>query len=216
VAWVGPSGSGKSTLLNLIGTLDKPTSGSIQVAGQEVSGLDRAASANFRLKHIGFVFQDFRLIDYLDVRENIRLPWRLNAALEFTGEVDARLRELAAALQREEKLDTPIDELSQGEQQRTAIGRALLPSPGLILADEPTGNLDSATEAEIIRLLEELNAEGRTIIMVTHEPEVAEHDVCVRPPSFQQKVRLLDVAVDYLCAENRCVFISSALRQSVR
>ena len=170
VALVGASGCGKTTLLRLLAGIVQPQTGTVHVGEFELSEFDDAQLRAFRIQNIGFVFQDFRLIDYLDVRENIRLPWRLNAALEFTGEVDARLRELAAALQLEEKLDTPIDELSQGEQQRTAIGRALLPSPGLILADEPTGNLDPANKTRILDLLfEQAKKNKSTLVMATHD-----------------------------------------------
>jgi putative ABC transport system ATP-binding protein len=170
VAMVGPSGCGKTTLLRLLAGIVQPQAGTVRVGDFELSGLDDDQLRAFRIRHIGFIFQDFRLIDYLDVRENIRLPWRLNAALELTGEVDARLHELATALQLDGQLDAPIDELSQGEQQRTAIGRALLPRPGLILADEPTGNLDPANKTRILDLLFEQAAENESsLVMVTHD-----------------------------------------------
>ena len=127
--------------------------GAIRVGEFQLAELSDDALRAFRIRHIGFVFQDFRLVDYLNVRENIRLPWRLNPALRWTGKTADRLHELAGALQLNAQLYAPIDQLSQGEQQRAAIGRALLPHPGLILADEPTGNLDPDNKTRILDLL---------------------------------------------------------------
>ena len=170
VAMVGPSGCGKTTLLRLLAGIVQPQAGTVRVGEFQLSGLDDDPLRAFRIQNIGFVFQDFRLIDYLNVRENLRLPWRLNAALEWTGEVDARMRKLTESLQLEDKLNSPIDELSQGEQQRTAIGRALLPQPSLILADEPTGNLDPDNKTRILDLLfEQAEKNKSTLVMATHD-----------------------------------------------
>jgi ABC-type lipoprotein export system ATPase subunit len=168
VAIMGHSGSGKSTLLNLIGTLDRPDAGSIEVGGQIVSRLDEAAKARFRRAHIGFVFQSFQLIDNLTVLGNVELP-----ALLLGGMSRRAVRERACCLlarlgiaDQESKYPW---ELSGGQQQRVAIARALVNRPTVLLADEPTGNLDSASGGEVLSLLSELNGEGQTILMVTHD-----------------------------------------------
>ena len=169
-AFVGPSGSGKTTLLRLLAGIATPQSGTIQIGKHALHTLAEADRRAFRIQQIGFVFQDFRLIDYLDVRENLRLPYRLNDALTLDFEVDARLEALAETLQLTDKLSAGIDTLSQGERQRVAIGRALLPQPGLILADEPTGNLDPTNKTRILDLLfEQAEASGATLVMVTHD-----------------------------------------------
>ena len=169
-AFVGPSGSGKTTLLRLLAGIAKPQSGTIQIGQHSLHSLPEAERRAFRIQQIGFVFQDFRLIDYLDVRENLRLPYRLNDALMLDFEVDARLEALAETLQLTDKLSASIDTLSQGERQRVAIGRALLPCPGLILADEPTGNLDPTNKTRILDLLfEQADASGATLVMGTHD-----------------------------------------------
>ena len=169
-AFVGPSGSGKTTLLRLMAGIATPQSGTIQIGKHSLHKLAEADRRAFRIQQIGFVFQDFRLIDYLDVRENLRLPYRLNDALTLGSEVDARLEALAETLQLTDKLNAAIDTLSQGEHQRVAIGRALLPKPGLILADEPTGNLDPTNKTRILDLLfEHAEASEATLVMVTHD-----------------------------------------------
>lgn len=169
-AFVGPSGSGKTTLLRLLAGIATPQSGTIQIGKHALHTLAEADRRAFRIQQIGFVFQDFRLIDYLDVRENLRLPYRLNDALKLDSEVDARLEALAETLQLTDKLNAAIDTLSQGERQRVAIGRALLPRPGLILADEPTGNLDPPNKTRILDLLfEQAKASKATLVMVTHD-----------------------------------------------
>ena len=170
-AILGASGSGKSTLLNLLGCLDRPTSGKYFLAGQDVSELDDDALSEFRLKHLGFIFQSFNLIPQLTVQANIQLP------LQYQGwdEEPARQRahDLAARVGLGDRLEHRPAELSGGQQQRVATARALANDPAMILADEPTGNLDSKTSLEIMQLLQELNEQGKTIIMVTHEMDIA-------------------------------------------
>ncbi len=170
-AIMGPSGSGKSTMLNLLGCLDRPTRGRYLLGGRDVAGLDDDALSDIRLMHIGFIFQSFNLIPQLTVAENIELPlfylgWSPAAGAE-------RARELAAKVGLAERLGHRPTELSGGQQQRVAIARALANDPTILLADEPTGNLDTATGAEIMALLAELNEQGKTIIMVTHDVDIA-------------------------------------------
>ena len=170
VAFVGPSGSGKTTLLHLLAGILIPRSGLVRVGDFELNRLDDAARRAFRISKIGFVFQDFRLIEYLNVRENALLPYRLNPSLRLDESVGKRLSLLAEQLQFEDELDLPIDELSQGERQRAAIARALLARPGMILADEPTGNLDPANKTRILDLLFNQTEESEsTLVMVTHD-----------------------------------------------
>ena len=170
VAFVGPSGSGKTTLLHLLAGILIPRSGLVRVGDFELNRLDDAARRAFRISKIGFVFQDFRLIEYLNVRENALLPYRLNPSLRLDESVGKRLSLLAEQLQLEDELDLPIDELSQGERQRAAIARALLARPGMILADEPTGNLDPVNKTRILDLLFSQTEESEsTLVMVTHD-----------------------------------------------
>jgi len=170
-ALVGPSGSGKSTLLNLIGTLDKPTSGSIQVAGQEVSTLDRAASANFRLKHIGFVFQAYNLLPVLTAYENAEYTLMLQGMP--VSERKAVVGPLLERVGLEGMFDRKPHELSGGQQQRVAVARALASKPSLVLADEPTANLDSETGEALLDLMVELNQQdGVTFVFASHDPAV--------------------------------------------
>jgi len=172
-AIMGPSGSGKSTMLNLLGCLDRPTAGRYVLEGRDTSSLDDDALSDVRLRHLGFVFQSFNLIPQLTVEENILLP------LYYLGweplRSRARARELAARVGLEDRLTHRPSELSGGQQQRVAIARALANDPAMLLADEPTGNLDTTTGDEIIALLEELNALGKTVIIVTHETDIAAH-----------------------------------------
>jgi len=170
-AIMGPSGSGKSTMLNLLGCLDRPTSGRYMLEGQDVAELDDNALSEFRLRHLGFVFQSFNLIPQLTVRENIELPLYY---LDWdTDEGAARVEEMADRVGLAGRLEHRPAELSGGEQQRVAIARALAAEPSILLADEPTGNLDSATSKQIMALLSGLNELGKTVLMVTHEPELA-------------------------------------------
>lgn len=171
VAIMGPSGCGKSTLLNILGLLDNPTGGSYKLQGMEMSGLDENSRTNIRKGLIGFVFQSFNLIDELNVRENIELPllyMGMSAAERHrrVGEVMDRMN----ISHREKHFP---GQLSGGQQQRVAIARALAGEPVLILADEATGNLDTRTSYEIMELFQNLNAQGKTIVFVTHEPDIA-------------------------------------------
>ncbi|MEM9352750.1 MAG: ABC transporter ATP-binding protein [Planctomycetota bacterium] len=172
ISIMGPSGSGKSTLLNLLGCLDRPTSGSFLLGGDDVAAMDDDQLAETRATRIGFVFQSYNLLPALSVVENIEVPLFYSGRL--SAEARARCRELAGMVGLEDRLDHRPTQLSGGQQQRVAIARSLVNDPRFILADEPTGNLDSATTDEILALLEDLNQSGRTIIMVTHEPDVAE------------------------------------------
>lgn len=172
VSIVGPSGSGKSTLLNLIGTLDRPTSGCIQIAGQDLSSLNDTGLTRLRREKIGFIFQFFNLLPSLTCLQNVGLP--LHLCGWFGPKVRERARTLLDLVGLGDRLDDLPEELSGGERQRVAIARALASQPPLLLADEPTGNLDSQTGKEILGLLQDLHQQfGSTIILVTHDPSVA-------------------------------------------
>lgn len=171
VAIMGPSGSGKSTLMNTIGMLDTPTSGEYYLEGQEVAGLGEKQLAKVRNQQIGFVFQQFFLLSKLNALQNVELP------LIYAGVSTSKRRKLAEEFLEKVELTERShhlpSELSGGQKQRVAIARALVNNPSIILADEPTGALDTKTGNQIMQLLVELNKEGKTIIMVTHEPEIA-------------------------------------------
>jgi putative ABC transport system ATP-binding protein len=171
VAVMGPSGSGKSTLLNLIAGLDRPTSGTIIVAGQRIDTLSETAVARFRRREIGMIFQFFNLLDDLTVLDNVMLPAQLAGMRRSRAR--ARAADLLQALGIEPHRDAYPARLSGGERQRVAIARALVNSPALLLADEPTGALDTATGEQIGRLLRDLHAGGQTLVLVTHAPELA-------------------------------------------
>jgi putative ABC transport system ATP-binding protein len=173
VAIMGASGSGKSTLMNLMGALDRPTAGSLRIAGEELAGLDADRLAAFRNRTIGFVFQQFNLLPRTTALENAALP------LVYAGvPADERRRRALSRLEQVglgERVDHHPSQLSGGQQQRVAIARSLVNDPKILLADEPTGALDSQTSEDIMRIFDTLNREGITIILVTHEQEVAEH-----------------------------------------
>ena len=171
IAIVGPSGCGKSTLLNLLGAIDRPTSGSVTIAGTAVSGLPDRDATRFRLTNIGFVFQRFYLLPVLTARENVELP--LAEAKVAQPERRERARELLGYVGLAEREDHRPSELSGGEQQRVAIARALANRPAVLLADEPTGELDARTGADVIALFDRLNRDGMTIVVVTHDEKLA-------------------------------------------
>jgi putative ABC transport system ATP-binding protein len=171
-AVMGPSGSGKSTLLNLVAGLDKPTSGTVTVAGLRIDTLGETALAKFRARHVGIIFQFFNLLDDLTVADNVLLPAQLAGASRRAAR--ARAAELLDRLGIADHRDDYPARLSGGQRQRVAIARALVNSPELLLADEPTGALDTATGQEIGRLLRELNAAGQTLVLVTHDPALAQ------------------------------------------
>jgi len=185
-AIMGPSGSGKSTMMNILGCLDRLTSGRYYLEGQDVSSLDDDSLSEFRLRYLGFVFQSFNLIPQLTVQRNIELP------LYYLGWDSTRSAQRAEELAEEVGLGGRVHhrptELSGGEMQRVAIARALANDPQVIFADEPTGNLDSATGEQILEILVKLNKQGKTIIMVTHESNIAEH--------AQSRLHMLDGIID--------------------
>ncbi len=173
VAVIGPSGSGKTTLLNLVAGILVPGQGSVRCDNHEVSALTDAARRDFRITRIGFVFQDFELLDYLDVLDNVLHPYRITGALKLTREVRERAGDLLQQMGLGDKLARGVGQLSQGEKQRVAICRALLPSPQLVLADEATGNLDPRNKAHILDLLfDVVHAHGSTLLAVTHDHEL--------------------------------------------
>ncbi len=173
VMLTGPSGSGKSTLLNVLGCLDRPDSGNYRLDGIEVRSLDDTAASRVRNRRIGFVFQSFHLLPRLSVLENVLLPMR------FSEEPDPLAPERARVLLQRvglgDRMDHRPGELSGGQMQRAAIARSLVMKPALLLADEPTGNLDSRSAAEVMELIGEVHAEGQTVVMVTHDSDVAAH-----------------------------------------
>ena len=174
VAIIGPSGSGKTTLLHLISGILLPSRGTIRVQDRELNGLSDAALRAFRVARIGLVFQSFELVSYLDVFENILLPYRLNSALRLGPEVVRRAEQLAQATGIAQRLRYFPHRLSQVEKQRVAICRAMLPEPPLLLADEPTGNLDPSSKQRVVDLLfQQVKRTGATLLMVTHDTEIA-------------------------------------------
>ena len=190
-AIMGPSGSGKSTMMNILGCLDRLTQGAYYLEGHDVSTLNDDALSEFRLKHLGFIFQSFNLIPQLTVQRNIELP------LYYLGwdaaESSARAVDLAHKVGLEARLDHRPAELSGGQMQRVAIARALANDPQILFADEPTGNLDTRTGEQIMELLAELNRQGKTIIMVTHESHVAAY--------ARQRLHMIDGLVDRIEGE---------------
>lgn len=182
ISIMGPSGSGKSTLLNVIGLLDRPNAGSCELAGSNVAELDDDALARLRQEQIGFIFQSFHLIARMTALENVELPMLL------AGVAPKKRRERATATLASVGLDKRIshrpDQLSGGERQRVAIARAIVMQPTMLLADEPTGNLDSKSGDEIVRILEQLNADGLALIVVTHDPKLGER--------ARRRIRMVD------------------------
>jgi len=185
VAVIGPSGSGKTTLLNLVAGISQPQLGSVTVAGHPVSSSSDAGRRDFRITSIGFVFQDFELLDYLNVLDNILHPYRITRALKLTRDVQRRAVELAGEMGIGDKLKRFSGELSQGEKQRAAICRALLPRPRLVLADEATGNLDPRNKGRILDLLfTNVESNDATLLAVTHDHELL--------PRFDRVIDFLD------------------------
>jgi putative ABC transport system ATP-binding protein len=173
VALMGPSGSGKSTLMNLLGCLDTPSDGEYLLGGESVSAMDDNQLANIRNRRIGFVFQTFNLLPRLTALENVALPL-VYAGISKENRL-TRSREVLATVGLGDRMEHKPNELSGGQRQRVAVARALVNHPAIILADEPTGNLDSKTSQEIMEMFEALHRAGNTIILVTHEPDIAEH-----------------------------------------
>lgn len=204
VAIMGPSGSGKTTLLNILATIDAPTAGSVHIDGQETHALTGEALARFRRSSLGFVFQDFNLLDSLTLRENILLP----LVLDRVGrrEMNTRLAELASMLGIADILDKRTYETSGGQKQRAAIARALITRPSIVLADEPTGNLDSRNSADLMNIFTTMNQElNASILMVTHDPFAA---------SFCQRVLFLQdgrIRSELRRGDNRQKFLDNIL-----
>jgi putative ABC transport system ATP-binding protein len=173
VALMGASGSGKSTLMNILGCLDRPTSGHYMLDGADVSGLDRDRLADIRNRKIGFVFQNFNLLPRTSARENVELPLIYSAQSISNAQLREKADRVLASVGLSGREDHYPSQLSGGQQQRVAIARALVNEPEVLLADEPTGNLDSRTSIEIMGIFQQLNERGITIIMVTHEPDIA-------------------------------------------
>jgi putative ABC transport system ATP-binding protein len=173
IAIMGASGSGKSTMLNLLGCLDRPTSGEYLLGGRDVAGLDDNELSEIRSRYLGFIFQSYNLIQQYTVLENIQLPLTYQGTGEISEEAQERSVEVASLVGLGDRLDHRPSQLSGGQQQRVAIARSLINDPYIILADEATGNLDTRTSQEIMEVLERLNDSGKTIIMVTHEEDIA-------------------------------------------
>lgn len=169
VAIVGPSGSGKSTLMHLLGGIERPTGGRLELAGVDMFRQKEEALTIFRRRQIGLVYQFYNLVPLLTVRENLALPLLLDGRAPAPGQMEG----LVEALGLEEKLDAFPTQLSGGQQQRVAIGRALIARPALLLADEPTGNLDTENTVQVMELLRRANLDGQTIVMITHNPDLA-------------------------------------------
>ncbi|MFH1371835.1 MAG: ABC transporter ATP-binding protein [Planctomycetota bacterium] len=186
VAVMGPSGSGKSTLLNIIGCLDRPTSGKYLLGRQDVSTLDDDQLSSIRGRHVGFVFQSFNLIAQLNVIENIEIPMFYQGLSEHQSEM--RAKELAELVGLGDRIKHRPSELSGGQQQRVAIARALANDPLIVLADEPTGNLDSSSGRDILDILDRLSEQGKTLIVITHDENIAKH--------AQRQVLLLDGQIE--------------------
>jgi len=175
VALMGSSGSGKSTLMNILGCLDRPTSGRYFLDGDDVSGLSRDELADVRNRKLGFVFQNFNLLSRTSALENVELPLLYSEVALTSEELRGKAEQVLASVGLEGRGDHTPSQLSGGQQQRVAIARALINDPEVLLADEPTGNLDSRTSVEVMEIFQRLNEKGITIIMVTHEPDIASY-----------------------------------------
>lgn len=186
IAITGASGSGKSSLLNILGCLDRPTAGRYLIEGRDVAGMDDEAASDMRNRRIGFVFQSFHLLPRLSVLENVLLPLRFHRAPP--SDADAHARELLHQVGLQDRMAHRPAELSGGQMQRAAIARALVLRPAILLADEPTGNLDSRSAADVLRLIDEVHANGQTVVMVTHD-----NDIAARAP---RRIRLRDGKVE--------------------
>jgi len=171
---VGKSGSGKSTLVNLIGCLDRPSSGSVLLEGQDLNALDDQALSLIRADRIGHIFQNFNLIPYLSVIDNVALPFTYNHRLTTNGAILSQVEQAVRSVGLGHRMTHRPSQLSGGEMQRVAIARALVIEPAIIIADEPTGNLDSTTGAQIMALLEKVHCEGGTVILITHDTQIAQ------------------------------------------
>jgi putative ABC transport system ATP-binding protein len=194
LAVMGPSGSGKSTFMNIVGCLDRPTSGRYVLEGVDVSGLGRDARASIRNDKIGFVFQSFNLLSRTNALENVELPLLYSKKSNITEE-EARDKAMRC-LERvglKDRWDHTSAQLSGGQQQRVAIARSLVNDPAILLADEPTGNLDSRTSVEVMAIFQELNDEGKTVVLITHEQDISEH--ARRIVTFRDGKVLSDVPV---------------------
>jgi len=187
VAVMGPSGSGKSTLMNILGCLDTPDQGVYQLLDQDVASLDDAELSRIRNQHIGFVFQSFHLLPRMTALDNVMLPLRYGR--HDMSQARTRAVELLQRLGLADRMDHKPNQLSGGQRQRVAIARSIINQPPLLLADEPTGNLDSRTSEEIMQLFTELNRQGQTILMVTHEEEIATH--------AQRLIRMRDGKIEH-------------------
>lgn len=187
VAIVGPSGSGKSTLLNILGCLDRPSSGRYELDGTDVSTFDDERASDFRNRRIGFVFQSFHLLPRLTVLENVLLPRRF--LREPAPDIENRAHALLERIGLGQRKDHRPEQLSGGQMQRVAIARALLMRPALLLADEPTGNLDSRSANEVLGMIDEVHARGQTVVLVTHD-----HDVAARA---QRRVHVRDGKIEH-------------------
>jgi len=187
-AFIGPSGSGKTTLLNLIAGVLTPVAGEVHVCEQKITGLDDSACRAFRISTIGLVFQEFELLEYLNVLDNILLPYRISSALSLNTQVRERAASLARDVGIEDKLCRYPHQLSQGERQRLAICRALLPEPSVLLADEPTGNLDPANKEHVLEILFNCVAQtGTTLVAVTHDTGIVDRfDSVIDFKNFRQ------------------------------